>query len=154
MKSMTRREENKPAQRSMFSNFFTDIDRMFDDDMFLMPMHMSRMGNANLPAANISETDKEYSIDLAVPGMKRDDFNIEIDEHMISISCEKEENFKEDKDNYKRREYNYSSFSRSFRLPETIKADNIKAQYDNGVLHIRVPKAEQAVQKKKRINVE
>jgi HSP20 family protein len=154
MRSLARREESSPAQRNMFSNFFSDIDRMFDDDMFLMPMHMNRMGNASMPAANISETEKEYNIELAVPGMKRDDFNIEIDEHMISISCEKEDNFKEDKDNYKRREYNYSSFSRSFRLPETIKADSIKAQYDNGVLHIRVPKAEQTVQKKKRINVD
>ncbi|MBJ6118332.1 Hsp20/alpha crystallin family protein [Pontibacter sp. BT310] len=154
MRSLARREESSPAQRNMFSNFFSDIDRMFDDDMFLMPMHMSRMANASMPAANISETEKEYNIELAVPGMKRDDFNIEIDEHMISISCEKEDNFKEDKDNYKRREYNYSSFSRSFRLPETIKADSIKAQYDNGVLHIRVPKAQQTVQKKKRINVD
>ena len=154
MKSLARRDENKPATRSMFSDFFSDIDRMFDDDMFLMPMHMGRMGNGNMPAANISETEKEYNIEMAVPGMKRDDFNIEIDEHMISVSCEKEERFNEDKDNYKRREYNYSSFSRSFRLPETVKADSIKAQYDNGVLHIKVPKAEQTVQKKKRINVE
>jgi HSP20 family protein len=154
MRSLSKREEQKPAQRSMFSNFFTDIDRMFDDDMFLMPMHLSRFGNSNLPAANIRETDKEYNIELAVPGMKRDDFNIEIDENMISISSEKEENRNEDRENYHRREYNYSSFSRSFRLPEAVKAENIKAQYDNGVLHIKVPKAAQGGQRKKKINVD
>ena len=154
MRSLSRREEQKPAQRNMFSNFFSDIDRMFDDDMFLMPMHLSRLGNGNLPAANIRETDKDYNIELAVPGMKRDDFTIEVDENMISISSEKEENINEEKENYQRREYNYSSFNRSFRLPEAVKADSIKAQYDNGVLHIKVPKAEQNVQRKKRINVD
>ncbi|MBC5774742.1 Hsp20/alpha crystallin family protein [Pontibacter sp. KCTC 32443] len=154
MRSLARREEQKPATRSMFSNFFSDIDRMFDDDMFLMPMHLSRLGNGNLPAANIRETDKEYSIEMAVPGMKRDDFNIEYDENMLTVSSEKEENINEEKENYRRREYNYSSFSRSFRLPEAVKADNIKAHYENGVLHIAVPKAEQANQRKKRINVD
>lgn len=154
MRSLSKREEHKPAQRSMFTNFFSDIDRMFDDDMFLMPMHLSRLGNSNLPAANIRETDKEYNIELAVPGMKRDDFNIEVDENMISISSEKEENINEEKENYKRREYNYSSFSRSFRLPEAVKAENIKAQYENGVLHIKVPKAAPTDQRKKRINVD
>lgn len=154
MRSLTRRDENKPASRNLFSGFFSDIDRMFENDMFLMPMHLNRFGNENMPAANLRETPKEYAIELAVPGMKRDDFNIEIDDNMLSISCEKEENINEDKDDYKRREYNYSSFSRSFRLPETVKADKIKAQYDNGVLHITVPKAEQNDQRKKRINVE
>jgi len=145
MRALSKREGQTPATRSMFSNFFSDIDRMFDDDMFLMPMHLSRLGNANFPAANIRETEKEYNIELAVPGMKRDDFNIEVDENMLSISCQKEEDIKEDKEGYKRREYNYSSFSRSFRLPETIKAESIKAQYDNGVLNIKVPKAEQTL---------
>ena len=154
MRGVARREDYKPAQRNMFSNFFSDIDRMFDEDMFLMPMHMSRMGEGNLPAANVRETEKEYAIELAVPGMKRDDFEIEVDENMLSVSCQKEEQIKEDKENYKRREYNFSSFSRSFRMPEAILDDKIKAQYDNGVLHITVPKAQQSVQRKKRINVE
>lgn len=154
MRSLTKREEQKPAQRSMFSNFFTDIDRMFDDDMFLMPMHLSRLGSTNLPAANIRETDKEYSIEMAVPGMKRDDFNIEYDENTLTISSEKEENINEEKENYRRREYNYSSFNRSFRLPEAVKAENIKAHYENGVLHIAVPKAAPTEQRKKRINVD
>lgn len=154
MRSLTKREEQKPAQRSMFSNFFTDIDRMFDDDMFLMPMHLSRLGSSNLPAANIRETDKEYSIEMAVPGMKRDDFNIEYDENTLTISSEKEENINEEKENYRRREYNYSSFNRSFRLPEAVKAENIKAHYENGVLHIAVPKAAPTEQRKKRINVD
>ena len=154
MRSLTKRDERIPASRNMFSDFFTDIDRMFENDMFLMPMHLNRFGNENMPAANLRETDKEYAIELAVPGMKRDDFNIEIDEHTLSISCQKEENINEEKDNYKRREYNYSSFNRSFRLPETVMADKIKAQYDNGVLHITVPKAAQKEQRKKRINVE
>lgn len=154
MRSLAKRDGNKPATRNMFSSFFSDIDRMFENDMFLMPMHLNRFANDTMPAANLRETDKEYAIELAVPGMKRDDFNIEVDEHMLSVSCQREENINEEKDDYTRREYNYSSFSRTFRLPETVVADKIKAQYDNGVLHITVPKAEQKEQRRKRINVE
>ncbi len=154
MRSLSRREEQKPQRRNMFSGFFNDIDRMFDDDMLLMPMHVGRAGNSNLPAANIRENEKEYSIEVAVPGMQRDDFNIEIQEDMISVSCEKEEDVKENKENFHRREYNYSSFSRTFRLPETINHDKVKAQYENGVLQIKVPKNKQTPQQKKRINVE
>lgn len=152
MRSLTRRDENKPATRNMFSGFFSDIDRMFENDMFLMPMHLNRFGN--MPAANVRETEKEYAIELAVPGMKGDDFEIEVDENMLVVSCQREEDTKEDKEGYTRREYNYSSFSRSFRLPETIAEDKIKAQYTNGVLHITVPKAEPKAQRRKRINVE
>ncbi|MEJ8755637.1 Hsp20/alpha crystallin family protein [Pontibacter sp. H259] len=154
MRGLSKREGQKSSSPDMFSNFFSDIDRMFGDDMLLMPMQLSRFGNANVPAANIHETDKEYMIELAVPGMKRDDFTIEVEENMLSVSCQKEENIKEDKKDFKRREYNYSSFSRSFRIPETIKPDSIKAQYENGVLHIKVPKADQTTQRRKRINVE
>ncbi|MBB6610664.1 Hsp20/alpha crystallin family protein [Pontibacter sp. Tf4] len=152
MRSLARKGEHNPATRDMFSGFFSDIDRMFDNDMFLMPMRFGK-GN-NMPAANMRETEKEYAVDLAVPGMDRNDFTIEVDENMLSVSCQKEEDIKDEKDNYSRREYNYSSFSRTFRLPEAIVADKIKAQYDKGVLHITVPKAEQKEQRRKRINVE
>lgn len=156
MKSMMRKERNEAgmAPRSMFSDFFSDIDRMFGNEMFLMPMPWNRAGNGNMPAANLRENDKEFAIDLAVPGMKRDDFEIEMENNILSISCQKEENINEEKEGYKRREYNYSAFSRSFRLPEEVNSDKIKAQYDNGVLHITVPKAKETVHKKKRINVE
>jgi HSP20 family protein len=156
MKSMMRKDRNETGMtpRNMFSDFFNDVDRMFGNEMFVMPMPWNRGSNGSMPAANLRETEKEFAIELAVPGMKREDFEIEMENNVLSISCHKEEKVNEEKDGYKRREYNYSSFNRAFRLPEEVNTDKIKAQYDNGVLHINVPKARETVHKKKRIDIE
>ncbi|MCE7993998.1 MAG: Hsp20/alpha crystallin family protein [Roseivirga sp.] len=128
-----------PKMPSLLSGFFDDED-FFD-------MDLSRTGNglaSRLPAANVKENENEFTIDLAVPGMKKDDFRIEIENGALSISSEKKEESEDKTDDYTRKEFSYSSFSRSFRLPDSVKEDKIKAKYDNGVLIVSLPKKEEA----------
>ncbi len=109
--------------------------------------------NANVPAVNIKETDTNFGIELAAPGKTKEDFNIEIDHNVLTISSE-EKNEKEEKDNrgkYTRREFSYSSFRRAFTLPESVNSDSINATYENGVLHVTLPKREEALPKPKRM---
>ncbi len=140
--------------RSIFTDFFTDVDRFFDNDLLLMPMHLRQQMGVSVPAVNVRENDKQYTIEVAAPGMRKEDFNIDMDERMLTISCQKEEEKTEEKEDYRRREYNYSSFSRSFNLPETVKAEDIKAHYENGILSLTVPKAKEEERPKKRIKIE
>ncbi|TPE45460.1 Hsp20/alpha crystallin family protein [Pontibacter mangrovi] len=140
--------------RSVFSDFFSDVDRFFENDFWGMPSRMGRQMMANVPATNIRENEKEYSIEVAAPGMKKDDFNIEVNEGMLTISSQREEEKKDEQENFTRREYNYSSFSRSFRLPESVKQENIKARYQDGVLHVSVPKSKEKERANRRINIE
>ena len=98
----------------------------------------------NVPAVNITEQKDQYLVSLAAPGMKKDDFNIDVDGNMLTISSQKEES-KEDKDKrYTRREYSYSSFSRSFTLPDEVNKEKIDARYEDGVLKISLPRYEEA----------
>ena len=105
----------------------------------------------DVPAVNIKENEKDFELELAVPGRKKEDFNIEVDENILTISSEskKEENVAEA--NYTRREFTYSSFKRAFTLPETIDEDSIKANYDNGILKFTLPKKAEALPKPKRM---
>ncbi len=97
------------------------------------------------PAVNVNEDKKSYEIEVAAPGMNKDDFNIKVDNDMLSISSEKKSE-KEEKGNDKkvvRKEFMYASFARSFRLPDNVDHDNINAKYKDGVLKIDVPKKEE-----------
>ncbi len=104
----------------------------------------------NVPAVNIKENEKDFELELAVPGRKKEDFQIEINENVLTISSVSkiEENI--EKDNYTRREFVYASFKRAFTLPETVDEDNIKANYDNGILKLALPKKVEALPKPKR----
>lgn len=122
---------------------------LFDD--FLKPWAGLAANGGNLfsraltiPAVNISDEKDAYKISLAAPGLKKEDFKIDIDENLLTISSEKEENKEEQKARHTRREYNYSSFSRSFTLPEDIKQESIDARYADGVLLVYLPKKEEA----------
>ncbi len=127
---------------SLLSDFFGTplIDKDFfdmDSDLF-----SSRLG-INVPTANITETPKEYKLELAAPGLERKDFNVEVDNHVLKISAEIEEE-KELKDGeYSRREYSFNSFSRSFTLPEDVREGSIDAKYENGVLKVSIPKVKE-----------
>jgi HSP20 family protein len=133
-KAFTKLTETMP---SLFDDFFKPWNALFDNDNWnLRPM--------NVPAVNITEHPNEYLLSLATPGMKKEDFKIDVDGNMLTISSEKEEN-KEDKNKkFTRKEYSYSSFSRSFSLPEEIKQENIHAKYEDGVLKISLPRKEEA----------
>lgn len=105
----------------------------------------------SVPAANVKETETEYVLELAIPGRKKEDFNVEIDNDILTISSEvKSEENKED-DGYTRREFTFSSFKRVFSLPETISLDKIDATYEDGILKFVLPKKEEALPKPKRL---
>ena len=117
---------------SLFEDFFKPWNEWFDGKSWNKLM--------NVPAVNITEHKDEYLVSLAAPGLKKEDFKIDIDGNMLTISSEKEENKEEKGEKFTRQEYNYSSFSRSFTLPEEVKRDKIDAKYDNGVLKITLPR--------------
>ena len=125
---------------SLLSDFFGSS--LIDRDFFDLDVFPSRLG-INVPTANVTETAKEFRIELAAPGLERKDFNVEVDNHMLKISAEKEEEKKEKDGEYSRREYSFNSFSRSFALPENVKEGNIDAKYENGVLKVSIPKAKE-----------
>jgi HSP20 family protein len=96
----------------------------------------------SMPAVNITENNDDYKINIAVPGLNKHDFKIDVDGNLLTISAEKEEKKDEKEKNFTRREYNYSSFSRTFTLPEGANADKIDATYENGELKLSLPKKE------------
>lgn len=100
-----------------------------------------------VPKVNIEETDGEFLVEMAAPGMKKDDFNIELDNDILVIWAEQEKNRKENNNHYTRKEFSYGSFRRSFHLPNSVEVDKIKAKYDNGVLKLMIPKKEEAKRK-------
>lgn len=100
-------------------------------------------GMFSVPAVNIEETEKEYQVSLAAPGMSKDDFKIDVNGNMLTISAEKEETTEEKEKPFTRREYNYSSFSRSFTLPDEVNRESIVARYENGVLKLLLPRREE-----------
>jgi HSP20 family protein len=127
----------------------TDFFPTFSDDFFRPWNDWFYNGNfpgklMNVPAVNITESKDNYTLKMAVPGMKKDDFKIDVGKSMLTISAEKEEEKEEQNKRYNRREYNYSSFSRSFTLPDEVKYDDIQASYENGVLSLLLPKKEDA----------
>ena len=107
--------------------------------------------NTNVPAVNIKETDTSFGIELAAPGKKKEDFNIEIDHNVLTVSSENKSEKEETEGKYTRREFSYSSFRRAFTLPETVNTENINATYENGVLYVALPKREEALPKPKRL---
>jgi HSP20 family protein len=116
----------------MFQNFFDSdfndfFNRRFSD-----------------PAANIIESPESFELDLAAPGMKKDDFKINLENNILTVSSEVEDEKLEEGKNYSRKEFFYGSFTRSFTLPKIIDLDKIKADYENGILKVLLPKKEEA----------
>jgi len=120
-------------------------DDFFNDKFF--NQLKSTESNGNRPAVNVSEDEKGYTIEVAVPGIAKDDFNLEIENDVLTISTEQKENKEEQKQNFLRREFSYQSFKRSFQLPETIDQEQIKASCDAGILTLSLPKMEEEIQK-------
>ena len=112
------------------SDFF-DNDRFFDSDW---------LKKQSLPAVNVKETDKNFEIEVAAPGLSKKDFKITVDNGVLTISSEKKEEKEQKEKDYTRKEFSYSSFSRSFTLPENVNEDDVKANYENGLLKLDVAK--------------
>ncbi|WP_179006300.1 Hsp20/alpha crystallin family protein [Winogradskyella forsetii] len=100
-----------------------------------------------LPAVNVLDTDDEFIVEMAVPGLNKDDFDINLDNQLLSISAEISTENEEEKDNYTRREFGYSSFKRTFSLPETVETEKINAKYEDGLLKVTLPKRDEAKKK-------
>ena len=100
-----------------------------------------------LPKVNIKETSDAYVVEMAVPGLKKSDFHIDLDNQVLSIATEMKEENEQQEDNYTRREFGYSSFKRTFTLPDSVDDGKIDAKYADGILSIHLPKREEAKQK-------
>ncbi|CDS92058.1 MULTISPECIES: Hsp20/alpha crystallin family protein [Sphingobacterium] len=133
---------------SIFSPMFNDFNR-----------ELLNWGNSNysststtVPSVNIKEDGDTFEVEVAAPGMSKDDFKITLDGNLLTISSAKEEKNEEKRDNYTRREFSYQSFQRSFELHrDVVDQDNIEARYENGLLRLTIPKKEEAKQKEPRL---
>jgi HSP20 family protein len=144
--SIVKRNGMFPTMSSLFDDFFTTDGRNWGLNNFSST-------NTTLPAVNIKETADAFEVQMAAPGMNKDDFKIELDGSQLTISSEKQTQDEEkDGDRYTRREFSYQSFQRVFQLPkEVVDSENIQARYENGVLHLTIPKREEAKQRPPRM---
>lgn len=109
---------------------------LFDDDFY--PVLSQR--NTSMPAVNIREDEQRFTLDLAIPGIDKKDLKIDIDEDVITIASESKEEKEEKNEDFRRREFSYQSFCRSFYLPENVNKEKIEANYKDGILTVVLPK--------------
>ena len=121
---------------------------LFDDLIFNQDWNNQ---NLSLPAVNIIEADDHFDIQLATPGMKKSDFQIEVDEGVLIISSETVTQSNETETSFTRKEFGYHSFKRSFNIPDTIYVDRISATYKEGILTVSLPKKEEALPQPKKL---
>lgn len=137
------------ANKNNVSNF-PSLSNWFDDfSLAEFPSLFTSNFNTgmSLPKVNIKEEADAFVVEMAVPGLKKSDFNINLENNTLSISAEIEEKNEQKDDGYTRREFGYSSFKRTFTLPETVEDSKINAKYSEGILNIHLPKKEEAKQK-------
>lgn len=125
--------------RKPLPNLWNDL---FNEPFFSSLPVLSTGTVSVIPDANVIENPENFQIELAAPGLERKDFTVETRNGVLNVSAEKEEEKKEEGKNFRRREFSFSSFSRSFALPDTVLADKIDAKYENGVLRLTLPKKE------------
>ena len=131
---------------SLLSQDFFDMDDFFDNRMWDKGLMRTDFWNGKTvePALNIKETDEHFDIELAAPGFSKKDFNVTIEDGCLNISAEKKYTEEEKEDEFTRREFNYSAFERSLMLPDSVKDEEIKAKYNDGILSFRLMKKEEA----------
>ena len=123
------------------------LDEIFKPDFFGGVQNFSN----NVPSVNIKENETKFEIELAAPGLRKENFNIEIDNNVLIISFEEKSDKEDSNEKYTRREFSFSSFRRSFTLPESVNSETINAFYENGILYVSLPKKEEALPKPKRL---
>ncbi|MFO7863532.1 MAG: Hsp20/alpha crystallin family protein [Salinivirgaceae bacterium] len=134
-----------PRKNDLFPTFSGLFGDFFDKELTNWSQNNYSASNTTLPAVNIKDEEDKFTVQVAVPGMDKKDFNIDLNENMLTISSEKEDKKEDKDDSYTRREYSYRSFTRTFTLPENIvDSDKISAKYENGELTITIPKKEEA----------
>jgi HSP20 family protein len=133
-KSLVKSGETFPG---VFEDFFKPWNDWFSGNLW------GKM--TQVPAVNVTDNKDNFQVSLAAPGLKKDDFRIDVDGNLLTISSEKEENKEDKTEKFTRKEYNYSSFSRSFSLPDEVIKEKIDAEYKDGILKLTLPKKEEAV---------
>ena len=128
------------------------LDDFFTRDLFNWGSDTINTGSS-LPKVNIKETAESFEVEMAAPGMEKKDFKIELDGHTLTISSERQDQREEKEgESYNRKEFSYQSFYRTFHLPkDVVDSDKIKAQYENGILKLEIPKREETKQKPARL---
>jgi HSP20 family protein len=132
-----------PSLRSMMEDFW-NTERFFDKPLF---------GGETLPAVNVRETKNLYKLDVSAPGFKKDEFKISTEDGLLTISAETSTEKNEDKENYTRKEFSSSSFTRTFNLPDNVVEDNITANYQDGLIKIELKKSDKKLAPKKEVKV-
>ena len=129
-----------------FSNQFPSLfEHFFENDLYDWSNRHFSNTETTLPSVNIKESTDEFEVELAAPGLEKKDFNIELNNDMLTISSEKKiENEIKEGQQFARREFSYQSFSRSFTLPNTVDNEKIRARYENGILRVSIPKKDEA----------
>ena len=129
---------NRNAMTPFFPNL---VDNFFRDDDFFANRWTNEMA---VPAVNVKETDSAFDLEVAAPGMKKEDFKVEVRDGRLHVSAETKMEKEVKEENYTRKEFSFSSFDRSFWLPENVLSADIKAACDNGILKLSLPKAKVA----------
>jgi len=127
---------------------FNDVFESIFNDTFFSDRMVTRV-----PAVNISETENNYHVELAVPGLKKDHFKLNLEQNVLTISVEQNNEQQDNQKNYSKREFSYSSFVRSFTLPESADDNNINATYTDGILSIDIAKREEAKVMRRQIEI-
>ncbi|MFN7118364.1 MAG: Hsp20/alpha crystallin family protein [Saprospiraceae bacterium] len=129
--------------RPVFPTFFDDF---FTKGLFDWGAQNFSLTNTTIPAVNIYESNDGFTVEVAAPGMRKEDFHVELENETLKISSQVEaQNELRESERYTRREFSYQSFQRTFHLPKSIVDDaNIQAKYENGILQVLIPKKEEA----------
>jgi len=141
---------NVVKKENTFPTFRNLIESFFESEFPTFGTTFSRFIGSTIPSANIKETEENFQIELGIPGIKKEDIKIDLEDGILTISSEQKEEKTEEKDYYTRREFNYSSFSRSFQLPDIVDTDKITASYKDGILNIVIPKKDSYIKKAQR----
>ncbi len=139
----------------IFRNKYHRVPSIFDDlfNNVITNEAWGEMNRSAAPRVNISESDKDYSIEVAAPGLGKEDFSVSLKDNLLSISSERKDEQGEEGNHFIRREFNYNNFDRSFELPENVEGNKISAVHKNGVLTVVIPKKEVKVEKAKVIDI-
>ena len=135
---MTLVKFNNGHKNHVVNPFFNDVYSLLNDSV------LSDKFAVRTPAVNIAETENEFEIELAVPGLKKEDFKINLEKNVLSVSAEKKAEEVNENKKFSKREYSYSSFTRSFTLPQSADQNKIEADYTDGILKLTIAKKEEA----------
>jgi HSP20 family protein len=144
---MTLVKFNKNANNTLMPGFNDVFESIFNDTFFSDRMI------TRVPAVNISESENNYHVELAAPGLKKEDFKLNLDRNQLSISVEQSTNHQDNQKNYSKREFSYGSFVRSFSLPDSADHSQIEASYQDGILRIDIAKREEAKVVRRQIEI-